>query len=65
VSGFAPKFLHAGPDRWIIIGGARPYPEHGDHLLARGAALVITDIRELQTAVAKLHKHWVRPVNSD
>jgi hypothetical protein len=24
VSAFAPKFLHAGPDRWKIIGGARP-----------------------------------------
>jgi hypothetical protein len=25
VSAFAPKFLHAGPDRWKIVGGARPY----------------------------------------
>ena len=25
VSAFAPKFLHAGPDRRKIVGGARPY----------------------------------------
>jgi hypothetical protein len=25
VSAFAPQLLQAGPDRWKIVGGARPY----------------------------------------
>jgi len=37
-----------------FCGGSHCGPEYGDRLLARGAALVITDMRELSTAVAKL-----------
>jgi beta-phosphoglucomutase-like phosphatase (HAD superfamily) len=35
-------------------GGSHCGPEHGDRLLARGAALIIPDMRELSTAMAKL-----------
>jgi HAD superfamily hydrolase (TIGR01509 family) len=37
-----------------FCGGSHCGPEHGDRLLARGAALIIADMRELSTAMAKL-----------
>jgi hypothetical protein len=37
-----------------FCGGSHCGPEHGDRLLARGAALIIADMRELWTAMAKL-----------
>jgi hypothetical protein len=35
-------------------GGSHCGPEHGARLQARGAALVIADMRELATAIDKL-----------
>lgn len=37
-----------------FCGGSHCGPEHGDRLLARGAALIIADMLELSTAMAKL-----------
>jgi hypothetical protein len=37
-----------------FCGGSHCGPEHRDHLLARGAALIIADMLELSTAMAKL-----------
>jgi len=37
-----------------FCGGSHCGSEHGDRLLARGAALIIADMRELSTAIAKL-----------
>jgi HAD superfamily hydrolase (TIGR01509 family) len=37
-----------------FCGGSHCGPEHGARLLARGAALVIADMRELRAAMAKL-----------
>ena len=46
--------IAAGMTAIGFCGGSHCGPEHGDHLLARGAALIIADMRELQTAMAKL-----------
>ncbi|MGA7261018.1 MAG: HAD-IA family hydrolase [Stellaceae bacterium] len=46
--------IAAGMTAIGFCGGSHCGPEYGDRLLARGAALVITDMRELQTAMAKL-----------
>ena len=37
-----------------FCGGSHCRPEHGDRLLARGAALIIASMRELSSAMAKL-----------
>ena len=37
-----------------FCGGSHCRPEHGDRLLARGAALIIANMRELSSAMAKL-----------
>lgn len=46
--------IAAGMTAIGFCGGSHCGPEHGDRLLARGAALTIADMRELSTAMAKL-----------
>jgi HAD superfamily hydrolase (TIGR01509 family) len=46
--------IAAGMTAIGFCGGSHCGPEHGDRLLSRGAALVIADMRELSTAMAKL-----------
>jgi HAD superfamily hydrolase (TIGR01509 family) len=46
--------IAAGMTAIGFCGGSHCGPEHGDRLLARGAALLIADMRELSTAMAKL-----------
>ena len=46
--------IAAGMSAIGFCGGSHCGPEHGDHLLARGAALIIADMRELSSALAKL-----------
>jgi HAD superfamily hydrolase (TIGR01509 family) len=46
--------IAAGMTAIGFCGGSHCRPEHGDRLLSRGAALVIADMRELSTAMAKL-----------
>ena len=46
--------IAAGMTAIGFCGGSHCGPEHGDRLLARGAALIIADMRGLQTAMAKL-----------
>jgi beta-phosphoglucomutase-like phosphatase (HAD superfamily) len=46
--------IAAGTTAIGFCGGSHCGPEHGDRLLARGAALIIADMRELSTAMAKL-----------
>ena len=46
--------IAAGMTAIGFCGGSHCGPAHGNRLLARGAALVITDMHELSTAMAKL-----------
>jgi HAD superfamily hydrolase (TIGR01509 family) len=46
--------IAAGMTAIGFCGGSHCGPEHGDRLLARGAALIIADMRELSTAMAQL-----------
>jgi HAD superfamily hydrolase (TIGR01509 family) len=46
--------IAAGMTAIGFCGGSHCGPEHGDRLLSRGAALVIADMSELSTAMAKL-----------
>ena len=46
--------IAAGMTAIGFCGGSHCGPEQGDRLLARGAALIIADMRELSTAMAKL-----------
>jgi beta-phosphoglucomutase-like phosphatase (HAD superfamily) len=46
--------IAAGMTAIGFCGGSHCGPEHGDRLLSRGAAVVIADMRELSTAMAKL-----------
>jgi beta-phosphoglucomutase-like phosphatase (HAD superfamily) len=46
--------IAAGMTTIGFCGGSHCGPEHGDRLLASGAALIIADMRGLQTAMAKL-----------
>jgi beta-phosphoglucomutase-like phosphatase (HAD superfamily) len=46
--------IAAGMTAIGLCGGSHCGSAHGDRLLARGAALIIADMRELSTAMAKL-----------
>jgi len=46
--------IAAGMTAIGFYGGSHCGPEYGDRLLAHGAALIIADMRELSTAMAKL-----------